>query len=306
MAWIAGFGVVARQLATVDWSWIGVAAGGVVLAFVGYRFAFDRLVWTGVHWVNWSERLGVVIAGFGAFVPKGGTALDRYVMQVTGRDRRDSDIRLIALQLLETVPIALAACVAAYCTLFTGGRHGAPFGYSVPWAIGPVVGVPVAAWVVHRYRSSFTGERRLSYWAGITLEGVALLGSLCRRRSGWAAFTGMSLFSAGELLAVWAAMATFGYRMPLEHLVLGYGVGYVVSRRSAPLGGAGVIDIILILALANIGAPLAVVVGGIFTYRFFNLWCPVPASLAALGRIRRLALRAALHGGALGELEESS
>ncbi len=120
--------------------------------------------------------------------------------------------------------------------------------------------------------------------------GVGIAATLVRRPKRWPVLLGMTLFSVGELSAVWAAMAAFGYRMAAVALVLGYGVGYVVSRRSAPRGGSGIIDVVLILALANVGAPLALAVVGTFTYRFFNLWCSVPASLAALSGVRRLAV----------------
>ncbi len=291
MASIAGFAAVGRRLAVYDWPWFAASAGGVLVAFVGYRFAFDRLVWSDGHGVSWTERLGVVAAGFGAFVPKGGTALDRYIMRITGRDRRDSDVRLAALQALEMAPIALGACLAAYLALFVGGHDSAPIGYSVPWAIGPIIGTPLVGLLARRYHRRLRDTRGVRYWVGITLEGIALIGSILRRPRSWLTLFGMALFSAGELAAVWTAMAAFGYRMPAVALVLGYGVGYVVSRRSAPLGGSGLIDVVLILALANVGAPLAVAVVGTFTYRFFNLWCSVPASLAALGGIRRLVVR---------------
>jgi hypothetical protein len=34
---------------------------------------------------------------------------------------------------------------------------------------------------------------------------------------------------------------------------------------------------------------LAAAIAGTFTYRFFNLWCTMPASLFALSRVRRFA-----------------
>ncbi|HEY3943211.1 MAG TPA: hypothetical protein VGL60_12110 [Acidimicrobiales bacterium] len=292
MASIVGFHRMVSVLASVDTPWIAVSAGGVLLAFLGYRMAFDQVIWAGTDNVSRRARLGVVTAGFGAFLHRGGTAIDRYVMRATGTDHRESDVRLAALQAIEMAPLAVGACVTGVVALAVGGHWGPPVGYSLPWVIGPLVGAPTALWLAHRFRARFEDGRGWRYWTGVVLEGVWMLrsphgpGGPVRRGS---PFFGMALFSAGELLALWAGMSAFGYAMSLPALILGYGVGYVLSRRSAPLGGAGVIDVLLILALTGAGAPLAAAIAGTFTYRFFNLWCTMPASLFALSRVRRFA-----------------
>jgi uncharacterized membrane protein YbhN (UPF0104 family) len=292
MSSVAGFHIMLSVVGSVDAPWIAVSAGGVVFAFVGYRLAFDQLIWAGSQDLSRRARLGVVTAGFGAFVHRGGTAIDRYVMRATGTDHRESDVRLAALQAMEVAPLAVGACVTALVVLVMGARWGPPIGYSLPWVIGPLVGAPLALWLAARFRTRFQDGQGWRYWIGVALEGVWMLrspqgpGGAVRRGS---PFFGMALFSAGELLALWAGMSAFGYVMSLPALILGYGVGYVLSRRSAPLGGAGVIDVLLILAFTGAGAPLAAAIAGTFTYRFFNLWCTMPASLFALSRVRRFA-----------------
>ncbi len=291
MSSIAGFGSVLHRLGRFDGPWIGASAGGVIVAFLGYRLAFGGVVWDrATEDLTQVQRMGVVMAGFGAFIHRGGTAIDRYVMRVTGHDRRESDVRLAALQVLEMVPIALAATVAADVSLFPGGPGRPPMDFTLPWAIGPLAVAPVVLWAVHRFHASWREARGWRYWVGVILDAIWLVGStllLDRRRR--LAFIGMAIFASGELFAVWAAMASFGYRMSMAGVILGYGVGYVISRRSAPLGGAGLIDVMLMIALAQAGAPLTAAIVGTFTYRFFNLWCSMPASLAALSSIRRVA-----------------
>lgn len=293
MSSIAGFGRVLHRLGHFDVRWFAASAAGVAAAFVGYHIAFDRMVWNGDgRGMSVAQRLGVVAAGFGAFVHRGGAALDRYIMRVTGHPRRESDVRLAALQALEMVPISLGATVAAFAALFLGQRPEPPLGFDIPWAIGPIIGTPLALFVVQRLRGRFEHASGWRYWGGVTIDGIALLRNrLLGDPSQLVALVGMTLFAAGELFGVWAAMAAFGYEMSGPAIVLGYGVGYVVSRRSAPLGGAGVIDVMLILALSQAGAPLAAAVAGTFAYRFFNLWCSMPVSLAALSTVRRFSVR---------------
>lgn len=290
MSSIAGFGAVLHRLAHVHGAWIAASAGGVVVAFLGYRTAFDRIVFgpDGAGLTH-GQRLGVVAAGFGAFVHRGGSAIDRFVLRATGHEKRDSDVRLASLQVLEVVPVALGATAAAYLALFVGGRGRPPIGYDLPWAVGPVVATPLVVWAVRRYAGRWTEASGWRYWLGVVLDGARTVQSclLCDRGRRLA-FAGMTVFVAGELFAVWSSMAAFGFRMSAAGVVLGYGLGYVMSRRSAPLGGAGLIDVMLIVALTNAGAPLAVAVVGTFTYRFFNLWCTMPASLGALVSLRRL------------------
>lgn len=78
------------------------------------------------------QRLGVVAAGFGAFVPRGGTAIDRYVVSGTGHERRDSDVRLATLQALEMVPLTIGATTAAHSALFLSGGGRPAFSFVVP------------------------------------------------------------------------------------------------------------------------------------------------------------------------------
>ena len=53
------------------------------------------------------------------------------------------------------------------------------------------------------------------------------------------AIAGMALFWAGDALAVWSALAAFGFVMNGAALMVGYCTGMVFTRRIAPLAGAG-------------------------------------------------------------------
>ena len=71
-------------------------------------------------------------------------------------------------------------------------------------------------------------------------------------------------------------------------LILAYATGYVLTRRSLPAGGAGVVDVLMTFALVWVGVPLAPALLGVITYRVFNFWLPVIPALAALPAVRRM------------------
>jgi uncharacterized membrane protein YbhN (UPF0104 family) len=98
----------------------------------------------------------------------------------------------------------------------------------------------------------------------------------------------MSAFWTAEIVALWSAIRAFGFSMAVVPLVFAYVVGYVVTRRPAPLGGAGLLDLFVPLCLWDCGAPLAAAVAGSIVYRFFSLWLVLPVSLIELSPVDEL------------------
>lgn len=91
MAYVAGFGKVHTVIEQAHWWWLLASVGGVVLAFMGYVFAYwgvkrseegPKLTLTGL--------LAVVSAGFGGLLAHGGTALDEFAMRAGGADSREA------------------------------------------------------------------------------------------------------------------------------------------------------------------------------------------------------------------------
>jgi uncharacterized membrane protein YbhN (UPF0104 family) len=62
----------------------------------------------------------------------------------------------------------------------------------------------------------------------------------------------------------------------------------VLTRRTAPLGGAGLLDLILPLCLWTCGASFAGAVAAVAVYRFFSLWLPLPLAFAYLPTVRAM------------------
>jgi len=69
-------------------------------------------------------------------------------------------------------------------------------------------------------------------------------------------------------------------------LIVGYCTGMVLTRRTAPLGGAGTLTLILPLTIWASGAPLATAITGVAAYRLLCFWLTLPPSLASLPVLR--------------------
>jgi hypothetical protein len=288
LAVLPGYHVMGRTLAGVRWPWVAASLGGVVVAGGGYLLA-----WRGITRGGDGPRLGgrqwvaVVLAGFGGFVARGGSAIDRYAMLAGGAGRRDADVRIAGLDALEHVPLAVGCCAAAIYLLATGQTDPPPLDFVWPWAVAPPVGAALAVLAVARYRERLRDARGLLRYVGIGLDGVGLLWTTAKnRRTGPLALAGMTVFWAAEIFALWSGLAAFGTRLGLAQVILADAIGYVLTRRAAPLGGAGVIDICLVMCVWACGAPLAVAIAGTFTYRFFSLFAVLPFSFAALPALR--------------------
>jgi hypothetical protein len=106
---------------------------------------------------------------------------------------------------------------------------------------------------------------------------------------------GMALFWAADAFAAWAGLAAFGFHMNAAQLYLGFATGMVVTRRTGPLAGAGVLALILPLTIWVSGASFAVAIAGVFAYRILALLLPLPVSLAALSTLRAMGDRPAAH-----------
>jgi uncharacterized membrane protein YbhN (UPF0104 family) len=65
----------------------------------------------------------------------------------------------------------------------------------------------------------------------------------------------------------------------------------IVTRRTGPLGGAGLLMCALPPTLWYFGAPWASAVLGTFVWRLCTLWVPMPFAFLALPTLRKLGER---------------
>jgi hypothetical protein len=290
MAYVAGFDAVWRVAQHPQWPWLAASLGGVVLAFAGYYFGYRGVgkIEGGPDDLSHAERLAVVAAGFGGFLAHGGTGLDREVMCAAGGSEREAKVRVTLLGGLEHLILAIP-CSAAALALLVLGPWKPPLDFIVPWAVGPAVGFAVALWAAERYRDRLRGR---SGWRGrlsILLDAAHLIGAMFRHPAQYyAAISGMLLYWLADMWGLWAAMAAFGFRMNGASEMLAFGTAMIVTRRTGPLGGAGILGVALAPTLWYSGAPWAAAVLGTFSYRFFAVWLPQPLSVLMLPRLRRL------------------
>jgi hypothetical protein len=102
------------------------------------------------------------------------------------------------------------------------------------------------------------------------------------------ALAGMLLYWLGDMWALWMATAAFGFRMNAATSMVAFGTAMIVTRRTGPLGGAGILGVALAATLWYCGTPWTAAVLGTFSYRFFAVWLPQPLSFLMLPRLRRL------------------
>ncbi|HEU5215788.1 MAG TPA: hypothetical protein VFU30_09630 [Gaiellaceae bacterium] len=290
LAYVAGFGHIWRAVQHPNWLWLLASAGGVTLAFVGYYFGYRGVgnVEDGPDDLSHADRLAVVAAGFGGFLAHGGTGLDRIVMRAAGGSAREAKVRVTLLGGLEHGILAIPGSVAAILLLAEGSRTP-PLDFTIPWAVGPWVGFAVAYWAAERYRARL---RRRGGWRqklSVVLDATHLIAAMFRdMRRYWRAISGMLLYWLGDMWALWMATAAFGYRMNPATTMVAFGTAMIVTRRTGPLGGVGILEAALAATLWYCGAPWTAAVLGTFAYRFFAVWLPQPLSFAMLPRLRRL------------------
>lgn len=290
MAYVAGFAKVGHRLSHAQWWWLAPAAAGVGVAFCGYLIAYRGMKRAeGGPELEMRVRLPVVAAGFGGFFVRGGTALDEFVMRAGGAQERDAKVRINALAGLELGVLALITCPAAIIAWALGDVIPR-VDFTQPWSIIPPIGLVGAIWAAERYRDRLRDRDGWRYKLGIFADCIHLVWMQLRRpfRYGGAAL-GMALYWAGDMFALWAATAVFGIKMSVLTVIVVLATGMIFTRRTAPLGGAGVVTVALVPTLWYGGAvPYAVATLGVAAYRVFTLFGPMTVALAGLGALHEL------------------
>ncbi len=289
LAWVAGFGAVEGALRNVNWPWLGVLVGALVVSFLGYHHAYRGMFATSPHWsLPHRQMVPVALAGFGGFLAHGATEIDLAALRTGGADRREASVRVSGFGGLEYGVLALGGSAAAIVVLALGLDKPPP-SFTLPWAIIPVPGFLVAFWLARRYGDRLSAATGWRGGIGIFLESIDVVRRLflhpMRRDS---AVLGMAAFWAGDACAAWSGLAMFGFHMKVAALIVGFATGMLVTRRTAPLAGAGLLAVALPVTLWLSGAPLAVAIPGIFVYHVMTLWLPIPGSLATMRTLRGL------------------
>jgi hypothetical protein len=297
MSFVSGFGNVIRRADHAHWWWIGPAFGAIFLAFVGYYFAYR-----GIRGAEDRPRLGrktmlaVVLAGFGGFLSSGGGALDEHAMLAEGASHREAKVRAMALTAFEQAALALIVCPVCIAAVIQGVAFPRP-GFTWPWALIPIPGFVLAAVLAKRYRGRFQESEGWHGKLGMALDAIHLVvfDLLLRPRRRGLAVAGMLLYWGGDMFGLWATTAAFGYHMTAEGVIVGLASAMILTRRTAPLGGAGFLTVAMIPCLWYAsGVPFAAATLGVLLYTLLTMWVPLVPGLLSLPALRELGDRAAV------------
>ncbi len=292
LAWWAGFVHVYNRFIHVHWWWVLVALGAEIAAYLGYVIAYREVARAeDGHELNLTSTAAVVATGFGVFVASGGFALDEAVLRSAGVPEREARQRVLGLGALEYVVLAPATMLAAiYIVVFH--RPDIDTALTLPWIVGVPLGF-AAAGVLMLYRKRLSRRRGWRTHLSNAVEALHLVRRMAMQPASYGlAFAGMAVYWIGDIACLWAALHVFfAEPPPVAILVLGYATGYALTRRTLPLGGAGVVDTLLPLALVWLGIAFAPAVVAVVVYRFMNLWLPMIPALAGLPTLKRISRR---------------
>jgi uncharacterized membrane protein YbhN (UPF0104 family) len=274
---------IGRAFDDVQAGWIIVVAAAELLTYPAYTIAYRSLAQVhGEEPMTRAMAARIVVAGFGPFALLGGFGIDKQALAVVHDDERGARVKVLALGALEWAVLAPVGCACAIVLLLQGSPIMGALLW--PWAIAVPIGFAVAGWA-----SSPDRVKRLSTFRGRTikplaetLDGVASLRTLVLHpleyRNAW---LGTMFYWAFDILSFYAAARMFGIRLDFGATVIAYASGYAVTRRSLPLGGAGLTELLMTYSLYWVGASLAPALAAVLVYRLFNfVLVGVPAVIA--------------------------
>jgi hypothetical protein len=270
--------------------WLLAAVGVELVAYLGYALAYRATIQaTGQRGFSLVLAIRLVVAGFGPFVPLGGFSFDRQALRAVHSSRRAARRQVLALGVIEYALLAPAACVCALVLLLESDR--ASLALTLPWVFGVPLGFALAASATQpralRYFQRSRG--RVGRWVGELLGGVEVLRAVVLRplERPWA-LVGMGVYWAAEIACLAFALFCFGVELSAPALVLAYATGYAASRRSLPLGGAGVIEALLTLALIAVHVHATDALLSVVAYRLVNFLAPVLPGLLVHSKLAPL------------------
>jgi uncharacterized membrane protein YbhN (UPF0104 family) len=284
IARVTGADAVGRAFDDVDPIWIALIAGGELVAYLAYVVAYRSIARVHGHAPLALPLVArVVVAGFGPFSIGGGFGLDRRALHAFHEDERSARVRVIALGTLEWAVLAPTACVVSIVFLIQGANVMASLLW--PWALAVPAGFSLVFWVSANpqriERLSRLGGRRKD-WLTDVLEGVGVLRTFVTDPRAWAgAWVGTALYWAADIAAFYGGLRMFGLDPGAGKVIIAYATGYAATRRSLPLGGAGITEFLMTYALYWVREPLAPALAAVVAYRAFNLVLAAAPALIA-------------------------
>jgi uncharacterized membrane protein YbhN (UPF0104 family) len=283
IAHITGADAIGRAFDEILPEWIALIAAAELVTYPAYALAYRSVACVHGHApLKAPMAVRIVAAGFGPFHLAGGFGVDKQALHALHEDERSARVRVLGLGMLEWALLAPTTCVVSIVFLVQGEDILPSLLW--PWAVAVPVGLGFALWASAPRRrdrlARIRGRRRA--WLGDLLDGVGVLHELLAHPiKYWEAWVGTALYWAADITAFYAALRTFGLHLDFGKVILAYATGYAATRRSLPLGGAGVTEVLMSYALYWVREPLAPALAAVVMYRAFNfLLAAMPALLA--------------------------
>jgi uncharacterized membrane protein YbhN (UPF0104 family) len=263
--------------------WLLYALVAELVAYAGYVVAYRSTVSEpGGPRLSLMLTIRIVVAGFGPFVPLGGFAFDRRAIRSVGEDARSARVQVMGLGVIEYLLLAPAAWVCALILLL--GTRRASLWLTLPWIVAVPPGFAFAWWVTRPQllEPLRRASGRLRSWVADVLSGVEVMRTIVLHpleRPG--AAIGMGVYWAAEIACFGFALRCFGIELGVPPLVVAYATGYAASRRSLPLGGAGITEALLTISLIAVHVNAAHALFGVIAYRLVNFIVPTLPGLLA-------------------------
>lgn len=283
IARVTGADAVGRAFEHVVVPWVALVAVAELVTYPAYIVAYRSIARLEGHpRISLPVVARIVVAGFGPFALSGGFGVDKQALHALHEDEDSAHRRVVALGTIEWVILAPVGCIVSII-LLARGAHILP-SLLWPWALAVPAGLGAAFWVTAGHRLEWLSE----VWGGRlrrivrSLEGVAMMRVLIARAPRFpGAWLGIALYWIADILAFYGALRMFGLDPGALRVVIAYGTGYAATRRSLPLGGAGVTEFLMTYALYWLRMPLAPALAAVLVYRLFNfLLIAAPAVIA--------------------------
>jgi uncharacterized membrane protein YbhN (UPF0104 family) len=283
IAYLTGADKVGRAFDDIRPEWIALIAGAELLTYPAYTIAYRSVAQVHGHAPLALPLVGrVVAAGFGPFALSGGFGIDKQALHALHEDERSARVRVLGLGVLEWALLAPTVCVIAIVFLWQNADILPSLLW--PWAISVPLGLGFALYASAPSRrerlAQIRGKRRA--WLADLLDGVGVLHTLISHPVKYAgAWVGTAVYWAADIGAFYGGLRTFGLDPGAGKVIVAYATGYAATRRSLPLGGAGITEVLMTYALYWVRQPLAPALAAVVAYRAFNfLLAAAPALIA--------------------------
>jgi putative heme transporter len=270
-------------------------------------FAFARMQKTllraGGHELSMVQALGIAFAGnaLSVTVPIAGPGLSAaFTFQEFGRHRVSRHAAAFALVVAGTLSTGSLMVILAVGALVSGNRLAVILGL-LP-AVGVAAGIVAAvlalrlpSWRRRLERAAVAGVRiaqRLRHKHGEPAEAVVAralqqLAALRLSPGDWVRVVFLAFLNwLGDAACLALSIRATGSHIPLHDLLLVWGAGLTAGSIGLTPGGAGVVEVALIAALAGVGISTAKATVAVMIYRLISLWL-----VLAIGWVLYLVIR---------------